>query len=122
MSEKPRPACIDTYLKWDSIEKDAKNQKENVRAEVLKVLKVSRFKDIELRISKAKTSIDALKATEWAKLNLKPEEYKSLFVESFDPNAFISLMKLKKLRPADLPPGTVKRGSPGQSIIPKVAK
>lgn len=54
-------------------------------------------------------------AMEWAKKNLKPDEYKTLFVRMFDSNAFVDLVrKLRKEQIRKTP-----KGQKPKRLLPK---
>lgn len=108
MKESARPTCLDEYLKWDKIEKDATKKKDALKEQVIRELGLARFNDIERR-QQTRITINKELAAKWAEKNLSKAENDKLYVEAFDDNAFINTLKLKKILVKDLPAGTIVR-------------
>jgi hypothetical protein len=87
-----RPAKIDQYKEYDAGEKEFKDKKDSIKEEVRSLLHNSDYPDVRL-VEVNTEKLDAEKAMKWAKKNLEPEQFKSLFVKLFDVNAFSNMIK-----------------------------
>lgn len=102
----PRPEIIDTFKEHRLAEKHHKKESDKIKPDVLKILKVSTYKDVYLQKSKS-ISICEEEAVQWARENLNNDQYKSLFIKVFDPNKFHDLMAKEVIDRDSLPDGIV---------------
>ncbi len=101
-----RPAIVDEFKDHRLQEKFHKEASDKLKPEVMKILKLSNYPDVYIQESSS-DQIDESAAIEWARENLKPDQFKGLFVKVFDPNRFHALLQSGDLDRDDLPEGVI---------------
>lgn len=101
MAKTKRPAILDEFAEADRQLKAAHAKydpiKARLRPQIEEVLRQSQFPDYRFS-ERSEIKVDTGKAMKWAHRNLSAEDFESLFVKMFNSEAFLSLMKKKRMR------------------------